>query len=57
MFVIELILSTDDTDLRDFFAAAWLNLHIALAILGLKPCDKAAMLDDNTVEFFIEEFT
>ena len=26
-------------------------------ILGLQPRDKAAMLNDNTLEFFLEEFT
>ena len=25
----------------------------ALRILGLQPCDKAVMLDDNTIEFFL----
>ena len=25
----------------------------ALRILGLQPCDKAVMLDDNTIEFFV----
>ena len=59
-FVIELILSTD---LKDFFAAAsslffeCINENFAVAFLGLKPRERAAILDDNTVAFFLEVFT
>ena len=34
-----------------------LSTTIILTILGLQPHDKVAMLDDNTIEFFLEEFT
>ena len=34
-----------------------LSTTIILTILGLQPHDKAAMLDGNTIEFFLEEFT
>ena len=31
--------------------------QLFVPILGLQPCDKAAMLVVNTIEFFLEEFT
>ena len=43
------------------FSLAYLNTLFPVSqgffILGLQPRDKAAMLDGNTIEFFLEEFT